>query len=285
ARLRKAKRTCRLWLELIDHSPKSAPWTLFMARFLILAGSWDLQAFSWFHRRPQEFVLYASRSFGYLYDMTQCTGMKAAVLALWVASALSVYGDDLSPRKEPGDWSKTLRDVKWADLKGSIQKNQLGEAKSLGHDSGQPYREVPARGAILVGFDCSMSPFKKSPQTVRGITPVFLTQDGLMTGTVHGAEKGKLTLHPLVAKPGYAVAKVTGKFDGTAMRQIKVRFEKISGTHLDPKDAYESPWVGTYDKSLVTEDASDTSDNLPIGITGGSGWGLDRLRLVFLSPQ
>ena len=208
--------------------------------------------------------------------------MKASVLALCLASALIVSAEDLTPRKEPADWTKTLQDIKWDDLRSSIQNNQVSEAKILGHGSGQSYKEVPQKGAILIGFECSMSPFKKSPQPVRGIAPIFLTEEGLMTGTVHGAEKGKLTLHPVIAKPGYAVAKVTGKFDGNAMRQIKMRFDKISGSHLDPKDTYESPWIGTYDRSLVTEGSSETSDNIPVGIAGGSGWGLDGLKLVFV---
>ncbi len=205
----------------------------------------------------------------------------AALFTLWTGSFLTIHGEDLSPRKETGDWSKTQREIHWDSLKGSGEKNELGETKLVGHKTGEPYRQVPEQGAVLIGFDCSMTPFKKSPVTVRGIAPVFLTQEGPRTGVIQGAEKGKVTLKSVVARPGYAVGKVTGKFDGNAMRQIKVRFDKIAGTHLDPRDNYESPWIGTYDKALVTEDAIDTSGGIPVGIAGGSGIGLDGLRIVF----
>ncbi len=220
-----------------------------------------------------------------IHPMKLSFRVLTALLAFGAAGLPAVHGEDLSPRKEPGDWSKVQRDIQWPKLRESIEKQELGETKTLGYKTGGFYREVPEKGAVLIGFDCSMTPFKKSSSTVRGIAPVFLTQEGAMTGTVHGAEKGKVTLHPVVAKPGYAVGKITGKFDGAAMRQIRVRFDKIAGSRLDSKDSYESPWIGTYDKALVTEQSVDTSGNLPVGVAGGSGIGLDGVRIVFLPAK
>ena len=47
----------------------------------------------------------------------------------------------------------------------------------------------------------------------------------------------------LVAKPGYAVGAVNVKAGGNA-DGLSVTFMRIKGNQLDPKDAYESQWVG-----------------------------------------
>lgn len=91
-------------------------------------------------------------------------------------------------------------------------------------------------------------------------------------------------IKPFIAKPGYAVGKITGRIDGTAMRQMKIRFDRIAGTALNPHDTYETTWIGKYDKGSVSEQVIETSGKLPIGITGASGLGLDSLQLVFWAP-
>ena len=210
---------------------------------------------------------------------------RVLVLALWAACSFqAVYGGKLSDRKEPADWSQTVRKVDWAGIEGVIKGNKVSETKSLGQAGGGTYKEVPEQGAVLIGFDCIMTPYDNSPAVVRGIAPIFLTKEGVKTGSIHGAEKGQQTIKPFIAKPGYAVGKVTGRFDGRAMRQIKIRFDKIAGSALDSRDTYETTWIGKYDKSHLTEEAVSTAGTIPVGISGTSGWGLDSLQLVFQSP-
>lgn len=172
--------------------------------------------------------------------------------------------------------------VAWEEIERLVAQGAVKESALLSHDTSDPYKDVPEDGAVLVGFEFIMTPFKKSPSTVRGIRAIFLTKHGEIKGAQHGAEKGKPTDINIVARPGYAVGKVTGQFDGVAIRRLRIHFERMDGVKLDARDAYDSSWFGIYDRNLTTEATIDTGDHVPVGIAGRSGWGLDGLKLVFV---
>jgi hypothetical protein len=171
--------------------------------------------------------------------------------------------------------------VAWEEIEHLVAQGAVKESALLSHDTSDPYKDLPEEGAVLVGFEFIMTPFRKSPRTVRGIRAIFLTKHGEIKGAQHGAEKGKPTDVNVLARPGYAVGKVTGQFDGVAMRRMRIHFERIDGLKLDDRDAYDSPWFGIYDRSLVKEATIETGDHVPVGIAGRSGWGLDGFKLLF----
>ena len=169
----------------------------------------------------------------------------------------------------------------WQQLSLAVEKGEVAATKILAQKGGSVFEEIPKGGGILVGFDLIITPFEQYENTVRGIAPVFQTRDQKTTGAFYGAKKGKTTTH-LLAKPGYAVGKVTATYDGIAIRRLKVRFDKIDGLKLNTKESYESPWIGIYDSDLTFEGSIDSRGRLPVGLSGQAGLGVDGLRIVFL---
>jgi hypothetical protein len=51
-------------------------------------------------------------------------------------------------------------------------------------------------------------------------------------------------LYRVIAKPGYAVGAMTVR-TGVDVVGLSLTFMKVKGNRLDPKDAYESEWIGS----------------------------------------
>ncbi len=169
----------------------------------------------------------------------------------------------------------------WTALAARTSSQQYVKTRLLGHEGGgKVLRDLPESGAVLVGFECVLEPFRRSSEIVHGLRPLFLTQRGVAAGTLWGDRTGNSTFR-LLAKPGYAVGKVTGQSDGIALRCLKVRFDRMHGFKLNPQDSYESAWIGTFPDA--EEASADTHGRLVVGIVGKHGGGLDGLRLVCLT--
>lgn len=171
----------------------------------------------------------------------------------------------------------------WQELATLVLAEAYAKTPILGRDSiSKVIKDLPDAGAILIGFECTITPFGSSNETVRGLRPVYLTKDGQRTGSIWGAQNGN-SVFRLVANPGYAVGKITTRYDGTAIRRIKIRFDRICGLKLNPKDSYESAWIGEYEN--LEEVSADTNGRIPIGISGKHGAGLDGISLVCLTGE
>jgi hypothetical protein len=73
----------------------------------------------------------------------------------------------------------------------------------------------------------------------------------------------------LLSKPGYAVGAIHARA-GLVLNAVQLTFYRIDGTRLDPRDQYESPWIGSDGGSSFDLDAKGD----PIkGIFGT--WGAD----------
>jgi hypothetical protein len=158
--------------------------------------------------------------------------------------------------------------------------------------SGVSYFEhVPQEPALLVGFSLRTSSAEGPNHLVVGsLQPIYLTAEGQKSGPNFGGRGlGHLYGKPVqvTAKTGYAVggivvkwSAVSGQWPGPRVDALKVVFMRIDGARLDPKDRYESPWLGG---KLEGQEGSLGGDGRPvIGIHGASGWAIDRLGLVQL---
>lgn len=180
----------------------------------------------------------------------------------------------LSPSDKPGP-------PDWNALAAAIARSAYSETDIVGHDSrSRLINDLPLPGGVLIGFECIVEAFKKSPGIVHGIRPIYLTGQGEKRGQTWAKQKGESEVR-IVAKPGYAVGSLSGRYDGVALRKIKVRFDRIVGMKLDKKDSYESPWVGVHE-GKGQESSVDTLGRLAIGLGGHHGGGLDGLRLICL---
>jgi hypothetical protein len=201
--------------------------------------------------------------------------------AVTAAAAGITPGDKPNP-VSPGDWVQAGGLPDWGQLAERIGGQQFEPTKFAGHKRDKVTEDLGKQNSILIGFDVAVTPFGKSQETVRGISPVFLAKDGNAKGGTYGEKNGR-DVRRIVAKPGYAVGAVSAQFDGMAYRRMKVRFDRIKGFGLDPKDTYETDWIGTYQDTLK-DGKADTDGGLPVGIAISYGLGVDGIGLLSLKP-
>jgi hypothetical protein len=115
------------------------------------------------------------------------------------------------------------------------------------------FREAPLEGALLVGFELGLGKFV-SEEAVYALRPIYRTEQGEMTtrayglfegqGAGNGPNRSRVTRTVrLLAQPGYAVGGITVR-RGIGISGMSVTFLRLTGTRLDPRQAYTSEWVG-----------------------------------------
>jgi hypothetical protein len=105
---------------------------------------------------------------------------------------------------------------------------------------GDIYREVGPDVALLVGLEVGVGKFFDI-DVARAVRPVFRAGDKESSGTQRGTDLSLVTR--LVARSRYAVGAMTVKAGANA-DGLSLTFMRIKGAALDPKDSYESDWVG-----------------------------------------
>ena len=116
----------------------------------------------------------------------------------------------------------------------------------VGGRGGDPeFREAGPAGSVLVGIEVGVGRFVNNP-VVASFRPIFRADGKDIDGEWHGPTKVPDNVKEfvkVVAKPGYAVGAITAK-SGLGMDGFSVTFMKVVNGKLDPKDKYESEWVG-----------------------------------------
>jgi S1-C subfamily serine protease len=139
-----------------------------------------------------------------------------------------------------------------------------------------PFKDVAPKGGVLIGLEVGVGKFGPW-DTISAVRPIYRVDGKEEFGAQHGTRPASpITIK---AKDGYAVGEITCisglNFDGCSLT-----FMKVTVGGLDPKDSYESDWVG------------QVSNKRPVRLTGGgrpaigiAGRGTDRevhgLGLVF----
>jgi hypothetical protein len=104
----------------------------------------------------------------------------------------------------------------------------------------RPYLEIPADGAILVGFYYSTISGGKYPGAVQ---PIWMTAGGEVKGKPYGVVELGGRIQKTIAKPGYAVGALYTR-GGGGFDQFKPIYMRIKGGGVDPDDQYDGPVVG-----------------------------------------
>jgi S1-C subfamily serine protease len=102
------------------------------------------------------------------------------------------------------------------------------------------FKELGPDGSFLVGFEIGLGKWFDN-DVVRAVRPIYRKDSKDEFGEQRGTETERLV--KAIAKPGYAVGAVTIKA-GLTVDGMSVTFMKIVGNKLDPKDSYESEWLG-----------------------------------------
>jgi hypothetical protein len=111
----------------------------------------------------------------------------------------------------------------------------------VGGSGGLEFVDAPDPPALLVGFKYSIGRFESTPFIIKSLSPLYLREGGRVEGTTCGSPGA--IVQEIAARPGYAVAGLAvrgaARVDG-----FKVIFMRRTGASLDPRSAYESPWIG-----------------------------------------
>ena len=154
---------------------------------------------------------------------------------------------------------------------GASSPRRIGPQGGAG---GGEFTDLPAQGALLIGFRISTGPVYGNP-CVSALQPVFQSESGKLEGASHGRKQDEFKI--LEAKPGYAVGGIVVK-TGLAVDGLKIVFMRIQGDALDPSEKYESDWTGGRGGGPETPLGCDGKPI--IGIHGRSGDGLDAIGLI-----
>ncbi|MBN9121576.1 MAG: hypothetical protein J0I06_20915 [Planctomycetes bacterium] len=125
------------------------------------------------------------------------------------------------------------------------------------------FRDGPDAGGLLVGLEVGLGKFFNN-DVIRAVRPIFREGGKEVLGEQRGTELNRVVR--VVAKPGYAVGAITTK-SGLGLDGFSVTFMKVAeGGKLDPKDSYESEWIGGMGGGGPTKHGGDGTP--VIGIVG-----------------
>jgi hypothetical protein len=146
----------------------------------------------------------------------------------------------------------------------------------IGGKGGGGFSDAPPEEGILIGLR-AWTGETFDVLCIRAVQPVYLTWKGGRTlGRIYG-KRGRGEPFEMVAKPGYAVGGLIGKGERLA-EGFRVIFMRLEGDQLEPRDSYESAWVGG--KSNRPEIRLGGIGQPVTGITGNCGDAVDSLALI-----
>jgi S1-C subfamily serine protease len=149
----------------------------------------------------------------------------------------------------------------------AVKPNLLPRGKDptiLGGAFDPQFKDMAPEGGHLIGFEIGLGKFINW-DVIRSVRPIYRAGDK----ETFGEQRGTKVTNPITikAKEGYAVGAVTVKH-GLGFDGMSVTFMKVVDGKLDPKDSYESAWIGTDEKKIPSK--IDGEGTLVIGIVGKS---------------
>ena len=139
----------------------------------------------------------------------------------------------------------------------AIAAGRIAKTDALGFTlEKKAFREAPAEGGVLVGFDVGLGKFVKD-ECVYALRPIYRTAQGEVTyqdfGLFHSptpfgpskkfARKEVIRTVRLMAQADYAVGGITLR-TSVNIRGMSLTFMRINGQTLDSRQSYTSEWVG-----------------------------------------
>jgi hypothetical protein len=134
---------------------------------------------------------------------------------------------------------KNVRDVTGLGL---IYFGERGmPTQILGGAFDPEFKDIAPGKGLLVGLEVGLGKFINN-DVVRAVRPIYREDGKDALGGQRGTDLSRV--QKVVAKPGYAVGAVSVKA-GLGVDGFSITFMKLGGDgKLDPKDSYESEWVG-----------------------------------------
>jgi S1-C subfamily serine protease len=123
------------------------------------------------------------------------------------------------------------------------------------------FKDLALEGGLLVGLEVGLGKFFDK-DVVRSVRAVYRVGDKESLGEQRGTDTSNVV--KVIAKPGYAVGSIMIK-TGLGVDGLSVTFMKVNDRKLDPKDSYESEWLGIKGPGTVKIGGDGTT---VIGILG-----------------
>jgi len=127
------------------------------------------------------------------------------------------------------------------------------------------FKDVAPDAGLLIGLEIGLGKFG-SEDVIKAVRPIYRVGSEEKLGLQRGTQLGRVTT--VKAKDGYAVGAVTFKY-GLNFDGCSLTFMKVVGDKLDPKDSYESEWIGWNGNKPPGKIASD--GKAVVGIVGRAG--------------
>jgi S1-C subfamily serine protease len=150
----------------------------------------------------------------------------------------------------------------FAFIRQAIREKRTAQTAIQGFPLAKEFRQVPAEGAVLIGFDVTLGKFLDN-DTIASLRPIYATARGEQRGELLGQAQSRVLT--VKAKPGYAIGALNLK-TGLGIDGLSVTFMKFNQTQLKKDDSYTSDWLGSKDSSSRTTVGGDGS--LVIGVCG-----------------
>jgi S1-C subfamily serine protease len=115
-----------------------------------------------------------------------------------------------------------------------------GDTRIIPERAGEPFRDEAPKDALLVGLEIGYTKIG-TRDILSAVRPIYRSASGESLGNCHGPTLKQTAAFK--AKDGYAVGGITVK-SGLWVESVKIRFMRVAGARLDPKDSYESEWIG-----------------------------------------
>jgi hypothetical protein len=123
----------------------------------------------------------------------------------------------------------------FAFLQTAVKDNRLADVGVRGRLDKESYRDCPAYGGLLIGFQVG------AERLVDALRPIYMTKDGEKMGDWIGKPPAKpITIK---AKEGYVVGGINLKA-GLSIDGLSLKFVKLDKGQLQVTDNYTSDWVG-----------------------------------------
>ena len=157
--------------------------------------------------------------------------------------------DDVKKKTLSSAERKEIAERICASAREAVSENDLARTEITPAAGFTPFEEVSRSGWVLIGLRLGTT--QVADRTIiQTVEPIYLTPRGEVNGVKRGKERNlagrkskAFVTETLRAKPGYAVGalkmEVNASLDGLALV-----FMRIAEDRLDPKDNYESKWVG-----------------------------------------
>jgi hypothetical protein len=102
------------------------------------------------------------------------------------------------------------------------------------------FKDAAPKDGVLVGVEVGLGQVFNS-DIVKAVRPVYRVGEKESLGIQYGTPSGDAV--KVIAKPGYAVGSLMVK-SGLTVDGFSIKFMKLTDGKLDPKDSYESEWIG-----------------------------------------